>query len=314
MSLKRDLKKFRNKIFGVTPWEDQVSIASFDTGPLNSLSSASNFSPDSHPWGFWIEDEHSLELPIQECQKVIEADPNPLPPTGNREGYYGEDHFKFWASGLRERNTLLGHASKLGVEVKSYLDFGCATGRVVRHFACLGEMERVCGVDINRRHIEWINKFVPQKIEAAQTTSIPSLPFADSTFDLVTAFSVFTHIEAFETAWLLVIQRVLKPGGIAWLTVHSDATWQQMKQGWPLFDALQNHPEFQPYRDSASRAQMPSERLVFRVNIGRSYKSNVFYTTEYLNRVWGRFFDIVELLPRTPDYQDVMVMRKRKSV
>jgi hypothetical protein len=30
------------------------------------------------------------------------------------------------------------------------------------------------------------------------------LPFRDGQFDLITAFSVFTHIDALEIAWLLV--------------------------------------------------------------------------------------------------------------
>lgn len=309
--MRSKIKSLINKLVGLQPWEEQVSIASFDSAPLNAIDSAKSYVPDSFPWSFWSDEEQILELPEDKWQSAIDSDSSPLPATSDREGYYGADHFKYWASGLREMSKLVDHCGKLGVNVRSYLDFGCATGRIVRHFACQREMDRVCGIDINRRHIEWINKYLPPNIEAAQTTSIPTLPFADNSFDLVTAFSVFTHIEAFETAWLLEIQRILKPGGVAWLTVHSDATWHQMAPDWPLYGALRNHPEFQPYLDASNRTTMPEERLVFRVNVGRSYTSNVFFTKDYLNRVWSRFFEVVELLPRTPDFQDVMVMRKR---
>jgi hypothetical protein len=42
----------------------------------------------------------------------------------------------------------------------------------------------------------------------------------------VTAFSVFTHINEPEIAWLLELRRILKIGGIACNSVHDEATWQ----------------------------------------------------------------------------------------
>jgi len=232
-----------------------------------------------------------------------------LPTTTDREGYFGPNHFSYWASGLRDRNNLMSCADRLGVKVKSYLDFGCATGRVIRHFGAAEPGIKTYGCDINRMHVDWCAKYLPENITVFQNHSIPTLPLPDNSIDMVSAFSVFTHIEAFETSWLMELRRILKPGGIAWLTVHSEKTFEEVKEGWPLHVALRNHPEFQQYKDNQV---MDQDRLVFRWKSDRSYSSNVFYTNEYLQRTWGRIMDIKETHRRLPVYQDVVVLQKER--
>ncbi|MEM7516868.1 MAG: hypothetical protein AAF368_08090, partial [Planctomycetota bacterium] len=122
------------------------------------------------------------------------------------------------------------------------------------------------------------------------------------------AFSVFTHIEAFETAWLMELRRVLRPGGLAWVTVHTEKTWEDMTENWPLYKALKNHPKF---KEMDPAAPLPSEREVFRWRAERSYSSNVFYSFDYLHRNWSRYFEIAETHRRLPVFQDVLVLRKR---
>ncbi len=105
----------------------------------------------------------------------------------------------------------------------------------MRHVALENPGCRAMGCDINRLHVEWCNAHLPANCSAFQNHSVPSLPIEDNSLDAVTAYSVFTHIEAIETAWLAEIRRVLKPGGIAWLTVHTEKTLQDMNEDWPLW-------------------------------------------------------------------------------
>ncbi|MEZ5881798.1 MAG: methyltransferase domain-containing protein [Nitratireductor sp.] len=73
----------------------------------------------------------------------------------------------------------------------------------------------------------------------------------DNYFDLVTAFSVFTHIDVFETAFVAEIRRILKPGGLACLTVLDNSTWTSLRE--PATDSARSlakritthSPEFQ---------------------------------------------------------------------
>ena len=96
------------------------------------------------------------------------------------------------------------------------LDVGCGGGRTVGKLATLAREGRVCGLDhsetsvaVSRRaNRRWIAE---GRVEIRQG-SVSALPYADATFDLVTA--VETHF-----FWpdlphdLQEVRRVLKPGG-----------------------------------------------------------------------------------------------------
>lgn len=283
-----------------TPWEDQISLNTNDNLDFEVLAHAEEYrEADAHPTNW-----DNFSLPLEEAGRL---DTYPLPITADREGYYGPHHYSYWASGLRDRQNLVDMASRNGLEMDTYLDMGCATGRVIRHFALLNPEIQVYGSDINRRHVEWVNRYLPNTIIAFQNHSIPTLPLPDNSISLISAFSIFTHIESFETAWLLELKRILKPGGMAWVTVHTEKTWSALEETWPLYKALANHPEYKKIKHEEA---MPSERLTFRWKSDRSYSSNVFYSYEYINRMWGRLFEIVETHHRLPGFQDVIVLRK----
>lgn len=241
-------------------------------------------------------------------EAALALDTYPLPATADREGYHGPHHFSYWASGYRDSRLLRECCARLGVELRDYFDFGCASGRVIRHFATHVPGVTVTGCDVNPRHVDWVAAHLPPEIRIFQNHSIPSLPLPDDSQDLISAYSVFTHIEAFETAWLMELRRILRPGGIAWVTVHTERTWQQMTPGWPLYKAMADHPNFKPHLDG--REELPQDRVVFRWRENQFYTSNVFYTRDYLKTHWGRLLEIVEDHHRLPGFQDVVVLRK----
>jgi SAM-dependent methyltransferase len=200
---------------------------------------------------------------------ALERDHYPLPAIGDREGYYGPDHFSYWASGLADARYLLEAADAHGVAVNDYLDFGCASGRVLRHITLERPQCRAVGCDINRLHVEWCNANLPANCVAFQNHSIPSLPIAARSFDVVSAYSVFTHIEALETAWLMELRRILRPGGLAWITVQTELTLAEMTETWPLWKAVTDHPDTAKQLDRERRFK--SDRLVLRWEANRSY-------------------------------------------
>ena len=71
-----------------------------------------------------------------------------------------------------------------------------------------------------------------------QNHALPHLPIEDGSTALVYGFSVFTHIDEFETAWLAEIRRILRPGGVAYLTINSDDTWKSLEPRMPLYRRL----------------------------------------------------------------------------
>jgi SAM-dependent methyltransferase len=237
-------------------------------------------------------------------------DTYPLPIAEDREGYFGADHFSYWASGLMDARMLLDAAYQLGViSPRIYLDIGCATGRVTRHTALEKPTMKTMGCDINRLHVEWCNTYLPSSVTTFQNHSVPSLPIESNSVDIVSAYSVFTHIEAMETTWLMELRRILRPGGIAWITLHTEGTLLDMTPDWPLWNPVMKHPNAATLFDTENR-RFKGNRLVLRWLAGRSYSSNVFYKEDYVRSHWGRILEVADFRRRHPSFQDIVILRK----
>ncbi|PSL17615.1 class I SAM-dependent methyltransferase [Shimia abyssi] len=285
-------------------WEDFISRNAHTEPDLSTLPPAKeHLEADGH--------SSRWEKVTRDLYAALEVDTYPIPPTAAREGYYGPRHFSYWASGLRDMQMLLDCAERNNVYVHRYLDFGCASGRVIRHFAVQEPQIETFGSDLNRHHVEWVNTHLPSTVTAFMNHSIPSLPLPDSYLDLVSAYSVFTHIEAFETSWLMELRRVMKPGAIAWITIHSHLSWLDLEESWPLYRGLKNHKDFPPLEE---REPMTEDRKVFRWRNDKSYSSNVFYSLDYIHKTWGRIFEVSEFRRRHPGFQDVIILKNTKGI
>jgi len=97
-------------------------------------------------------------------------------------------------------------------DMGAILDWGCGCGRILRHWSGL-ERTHVFGCDINPKMVAWCE----QNLTFADVTVndiSPPLGYDAATFDLVYAFSVFTHLsEDLQRTWMNECFRVLKPGG-----------------------------------------------------------------------------------------------------
>ena len=96
----------------------------------------------------------------------------------------------------------------------SILDFGCGCGRMMRQWRSLTGTG-LHGSDYNPYLVGWCRANLPFA-EFTVNGVAPPLDYADGQFDFVYALSVFTHfIEALQVPWAREIARVLRPGGIA---------------------------------------------------------------------------------------------------
>jgi SAM-dependent methyltransferase len=202
------------------------------------------------------------------------------------------------------------------VKLRKYaavLDFGCASGRFLRHALCQAEGLELWGVDLNERHVSWLLAHMPPRLRVLHCTALPVLPLPDDHFTLVTAYSVFTHIDEYELAWLVELCRILRPGGIAYLTVHTEDTWHKLRPTVTAYDHLwQARDSIREYQITPELFQqpMPRDKTVFRWTSATLNNTNVFLSKRHLHHVWGRYFELLEIVPEGYGYQDVVVLRK----
>lgn len=112
--------------------------------------------------------------------------------------------------GVFQRDLLLQHGL---AENAVLLDIGCGSGRLanaLRHFQAL----RYIGLDVVPELLAYAQEICGRNDWQFMKQEGFKLPFADNSIDMVTAFSVFTHLLHEESfAYLAEVSRVLKPGG-----------------------------------------------------------------------------------------------------
>ena len=293
-------------------WEDDISRNTLDDLPFTSLPSpasrdAKDFEQASR---MNVVKKFLNDKPISE---FLAKDTWPIPVPEDREGYSAGYDENYWLSGLEDYSKIMNVADGLGVVPKSVLDFGCATGRVVRHFAAQSDIPEVWGTDINQRHVRWLYEHLPMNVKPVFNHCIPTLPVPDRSVDIITAFSVFTHIDTFETHWLAELSRIMSDDGMCYLTVHNEDTWERLRlevdneQNRLIQSIIKIDPEFA----NQLMQPMPDKRFIYRFTSSGPYRAQVFHSNNYLRNVWGRFFDVEAIMPCHHVRQTVVVLKKK---
>ena len=116
---------------------------------------------------------------------------------------------------------------------------------------------------------------MPPSVRCFLNGFVPTLPIPDQHFDVITAFSVFTHIDELESSWLLELRRVLKPGGLS----TSPSTMSTSGRISPLISCRTTLQRSDPTLEPES--PFPGERAVYAFNDESYYSCNVFHSQEF---------------------------------
>jgi SAM-dependent methyltransferase len=136
-------------------------------------------------------------------------------------------------SGLSDAGEIRSAVIRAGTDLAALdpiLDFGCGSGRIIRHFAGPAKGLRLYGVDYNSQLVDWCRTNLPFATFSANHAR-PPLNFPPAMFGLVYAYSVFTHLpEDAQIDWRNEMARILRPGGYLWLTVlnGTDANMEKL--------------------------------------------------------------------------------------
>ena len=156
----------------------------------------------------------------------------PIPPKDLWLGY-GQTAEEFLASGEENIRAMREMLERTGAPIESagrIMEFGCATGRMIRWLHDLSDSCEIWGTDISSGWITWCKQYLSPPFHFATTTTSPHLPFEDRYFGLIYAGSVFTHIDDLADAWFMELRRVLRPGGRLYITVHDQDTIAKLQK------------------------------------------------------------------------------------
>jgi len=222
----------------------------------------------------------------------------PLPPARLRAqaGPRHADAAFFLRSGRRHAElirTLLQENDSSIDEIGELLDFGCGCGRVMRHWSQLPHT-RVFGCDINSKMIEWCTTHL-HFVDATINDISPPLPYEDSRFDLVYAFSVFTHLpEELQHSWIHECFRVLRPDGFL------------------LFSTLgEYYLSLKRLTEAERRAFLDGELVVLYETSPGTSLCSAYHPPHYVQGNLAKDFDLVSFLPNADDGRhDIHLFRK----
>jgi SAM-dependent methyltransferase len=229
--------------------------------------------------------------------KGAEAAPDglPVPPRELRvrAGPAAADVGFFLDTGARDLEMIVAALRSDGAEVersRAVLDFGCGCGRVLRHWRRF-EGPEIHGCDLSEEQIDWCRRNLTFA-RFARNELKPPLEHAGDAFDLVYAFSVFTHLpEELQLAWMDELFRVIRPDGYLLISTHGE----------PYLDRLTR----------AEREQFASGRQVVLYKEGAGTGLCSTYTPAgYVERVLGRSFRYVSFMPTGASGQDAHLMQK----
>src|SRR6266496_5480790 len=148
-------------------WEDSIILAGTKT-EFELLEPVQSYVSQTYP----IETDLSVIGSQQDIDTYVARDTYPLPVTEDREGYHGERHYDFWLSGLADFKKIAAAAKTNGITLGAdtrVLDFGCASGRNLRHFAVQSKVQP-WGCDISENHVLWCNRYLPSNVKVFQNT------------------------------------------------------------------------------------------------------------------------------------------------
>lgn len=210
----------------------------------------------------------------------------------NYKKYYDSIDTAKWLANYFSRHTILKN--------KKILDWGCGPGRVIRHLpTAIGNGCEYFGTDYNSRTIGWCSKNLPG-IHFNNNSLEAKLPYQDNFFDIIYGISIFTHLsEQMHHEWYSELFRILKPGGILFLTTQGNH-----------FKPKLTEPELKKYNEG---------KLIVRGKVKEGHRTFSAFQPIGFMRDLFRNVEVLEHEEPVPEKgkglpQDIWIVRKREAV
>lgn len=304
------MEMLRNRVCASDAWECIVDVLNLDISPKKLAQSAS----DEIIMLAFVEGS----IKSKELRDKLH---NHSFPDISKIGIYSDSDIVYHVGG--------GLATAIEISAKSeqhnhpfesagkVLDFGCGTSRVLRYMVEFLPGPQYYGSEVFRDNIDYGKSVFPEVIYLHHDNH-PSIDVPDRTFDIIYAYSIFTHLEEkLHLKWLSELHRILQNEGIIILTIHGKTILKRCKDEEsvrePMCIANQNYEKlwnkfnsdgyvFYSCYDSEWLSKGGIDSDVF----GISYISG-----EYIKNKWTDRFRILEHdKGAVSNWQDYVVMKK----
>ena len=194
------------------------------------------------------------------------------------------------------------YAQRLGIAIREttrILDFGCRWGRNYRFFLKDVLPTSIFATDVDPDCVRLCSEQFPAG-QFVKCGAMPPLAFEERTFEIVYAYSVFSHLSGDASlGWVREFARILKPGGMLIVTSLKEAhleVWDKVRHTAPWWEQALKNFDFAEKK----KAFATGEFLYCPIG-GGGVRSADFYgeaiiPPAYAKRVWAPEFEIVEYL------------------
>ena len=256
-------------------------------------------------------DDENLMI-IRNRREIREASELPIP--DGEFSKYNEDKVEHLYFGKRDfdmMQDIFEGANLFFENLDRVLDFGCANGRILRHFEPLARADHTkefWGCDIDAIRVLWCEENLAPPFRFFVNTSNPHLPFADGYFDYVYAYSIFTHIDDLFANWLHELRRLLRPNGYLLITLHDEVS-AQWGHDHPDYDFM--HAVVTQYWDVFRQLLTGDINMI---STGRKHLSPmVFVRREYFLSLVEKFLDVISVTENTMGYHQTAILLKNRA-
>src|SRR5208282_423786 len=134
------------------------------------------------------------------------------------------------------------------------------------------------GCDIDEESIDWMQENMSPPFHVFVNGTEPPIEMADSSFDLIWAISVFTHLTSSWSRWLVELHRLLRPDALLFVTFMGSGMSQEI----------------------AGEAWNENNFGMNVIKYGQSWDLGgpmVLHSPWWIEEHWGRAFEIISLVP-----------------
>lgn len=211
------------------------------------------------------------------------------------------DYEKYYDQGRSSTKWLVEHLQR-HYEIthnSRILDWGCGPARILRHMPEItGRKATFFGTDYNKESIDWCSKNIPN-INFSRNNLEARLQYEDDYMDIIYGISIFTHLsEQLHFDWYNELHRVLKPGGIMFLTTQGD--------------------NFKVKLLESELAKFNKGELVVRGNVKEGHRTfSAFHPKEFMRKMFKdvKILEHIEpLVERSSIPQDIWIIRKQVNI